>query len=800
MNTTVTTAPHRVARHAITSTALYRIGVLAVLLLATFLRFYALDGSSLWSDEGNTWAMLGRDFAAIAQAAAADIHPPGYYWMLKLWSLFFGSSAFAMRSFSAVAGVLTVLVVNRIGRRSAPDVRGRWLGLLAAFVAAVNPFQIYYSQEARMYMLLALESALLFWALLAMSQPHKDANNSATQRCKGAETQSDQSLNLPIFQSLIPQVVFVLAGIAGLWTHYSFPIILAAAGLAYIARWLHHRLRLSPATHQLSPITPSLARYLTLNALILLAFLPWLPVALPALLNWPKGGVAVSWLHGLMLTLRTLLFGPLRIVPEPLWPWLLVGALLPAAGLFALRRHWPALVLALWLLLPIALMAGFGLFTPAFLKFLLVASAAWCLLTAAPALVTPRIWPGALVITIFATALAVTTLPAYYADDAVRDNYRGIAAYLAAVGDPAQDLVVLNAPGQQEAWSYYDPGLPLLALPAQRPADPAQTTAALAAATADRRKVYALFWAADEADPGQIVERWLDAHAFKGLDAWQGNVRFVTYVLASNLATQPVVAPSFDGRIALVGQAQPSFPQQVVAGEPLLVQLQWQADTPVAESYAISVQLLDSRDQVIAQHDGLPAGGAHPTNQWPLGEVVTDNHALLVPFGAPPGAYRLAAALYDPATGLRLRAGSADYVELGEVEVVRAPSAPVDLLPMQQRVNQDFGGVTLVGYDTYRKGSAHAAGTPPAVGDLVHFTFYWQAPQALPAEWPRDATMTLRLGDQTLTAPLAGGTYPTAAWQPGELVRGDFDLFFDGTSRQPSLTVGDQMTRLAKLP
>ncbi|MBP8292729.1 MAG: glycosyltransferase family 39 protein, partial [Caldilineaceae bacterium] len=777
-------------------TVLYRIGVLAVLLLAAFLRFYALDQSSLWSDEGNTWAMLDRDFATIAQAAAADIHPPGYYWLLKLWSVLFGSSAYAMRSFSAVAGVLLVAVIALIGRRAAPGVRGRWLGLIAAFIAAVNPFQIYYSQEARMYMLLALESAVLFWALLAMSQPPTVEMNSTTQRRKDAKTQGDQSPNLTISQALVPQAVFVLAGIAGLWTHYSFPIILAAAGLAYLARWLHHRLAASP----LHPLTPSLARYVILNALVLLAFLPWLPVALPAVFNWPKGGAAVTWLDGILLTLRTLLFGPLRAVPEPLWPWLLIGALLPAAGLFALRRHWSALVLGLWLLLPVGLMAVFGLFTPAFLKFLLVASAAWCLLAAAPALVTPRIWPGALAIAAFAAALAATTLPAYYAGPMVRDNYRGIAAYLAAAGDRAADLVVLNAPGQQEVWAYYDPGLPVLALPAQRPADPAQTTAALAAATADRRKVYALFWATDEADPDQVVERWLDAHAFKGLDAWQGNVRFVTYALANNLTHQPVTAPPFGGRIALVGQAQPAFPQQVAAGEPLLVQLQWQADAPVAESYAVSVQLLDSRNQVIAQHDGLPAGGARPTNQWPPGEIVADNHAVLAPFGAPPGAYRLAVALYDPATGARLLAGSADSVELGEVEVVRAPSVPIDVLPMQQRVNQDFGGVTLVGYDAYRKGSAHAPETPLAAGDLAHFTFYWQAPPTMPADWPADATMTLRLGNETLTAPLAGGSYPTAAWQPGELVRGDFDLLFDGNSRRLTLTVGERVMELGELP
>src|SRR6266699_3543393 len=64
-----------------------------ILLLATFLRFYHLTTSSLWSDEGNTWALLGRSFSQIAHDAAADIHPPGYYWVLKVWTMLFGASA-----------------------------------------------------------------------------------------------------------------------------------------------------------------------------------------------------------------------------------------------------------------------------------------------------------------------------------------------------------------------------------------------------------------------------------------------------------------------------------------------------------------------------------------------------------------------------------------------------------------------------------------------------------------------------------------------------------------------------------
>ena len=162
--------------------------LIPILALAAFLRFYVLDASSLWSDEGNTWALIQRSFAQIARDAAADIHPPGYYWLLKLWSMPFGTSAFAMRSFSALCGILLVWVVYQIGLqlanspsalrpphpfvslRTSSAFRLPHSALLAALLAAINPFAIYYSQEARMYMLLALESAGLVWAVLEMGR------------------------------------------------------------------------------------------------------------------------------------------------------------------------------------------------------------------------------------------------------------------------------------------------------------------------------------------------------------------------------------------------------------------------------------------------------------------------------------------------------------------------------------------------------------------------------------------------------------------------------------------------------
>jgi hypothetical protein len=105
-----------------------------------------------------------------------------------------------------------------------------------------------------------------------------------------------------------------------------------------------------------------------------------------------------------------------------------------------------------------------------------------------------------------------------------------------------------------------------------------------------------------------------------------------------------------------------------------------------------------------------------------------------------------------------------------------------------------------VGYDLHRRGFSHAPETPLQPGDLLHVTLLWQAPDSLPAAWPADLTFRLRLGAQTLTAPLAGEAYPTGQWQAGDLVRGEFDLTFDGADDAPVLEVNGDRLPLQRLP
>ncbi|RME65963.1 MAG: hypothetical protein D6790_00980, partial [Caldilineae bacterium] len=343
---------------------------------------------------------------------------------------------------------------------------------------------------------------------------------------------------------------------------------------------------------------------------------------------------------------------------------------------------------------------------------------------------------------------------------------------------------------------------PVLALPQTRPPDPARVEQELAQALQGRARVFALFWATDQADPHGLVEGFLDRSAFKGLESWQGNVRFVIYRLANNLTCQTLAGgPRFDDFAALDAICTPEA-VRVAPGEVLPVGLRWRALAATERRYKVTLQLLDQRNQVVAQRDAEPVGGSRPTDDWTAGEIIADNHGIYVPPGAPPGAYRLILALYDSQTGQRLPvSGGEDHWSLGAVEVARSEQPlPPEIAPMQHRLNRRLGPVILAGYDLYKRGYAHAPRTPLVPGDALHVTLYWLAPDPLPEDWPDDLTFTLELGEQRITAPLAGGAFPTGSWRAGDLVRGEFDLMMEQNKRKLRLQVAGQDLRLGPIP
>lgn len=163
----------------------YAVGVAAITLLGAGLRFAALSAKSVWLDEAFSVWMAGHAPAEQwAWLVQIDHHPPLYYLLLYVWQGWFGDGPGAIRALSALCSVLVIPLFAGIGRMMG----GRSVGLAAALVLAVSPWQVRYAQEARMYGLLMLtvtgtlyaaacllvyspcKAARLVWPLLIMSQ------------------------------------------------------------------------------------------------------------------------------------------------------------------------------------------------------------------------------------------------------------------------------------------------------------------------------------------------------------------------------------------------------------------------------------------------------------------------------------------------------------------------------------------------------------------------------------------------------------------------------------------------------
>jgi MFS family permease len=125
---------------------------------AVILRFATLDVQSFAHDESVTPTRvlmpgLGDTLQAVVDSERSG---PVYYVLAWLWSKVFGMGEVGLRSLSAVVGALTIPVAYLI----ALELASRRAALLAASLAAVNPFLFWYSQHARSYGLYVLLSAL----------------------------------------------------------------------------------------------------------------------------------------------------------------------------------------------------------------------------------------------------------------------------------------------------------------------------------------------------------------------------------------------------------------------------------------------------------------------------------------------------------------------------------------------------------------------------------------------------------------------------------------------------------------
>jgi mannosyltransferase len=119
--------------------------------LSVFLRTRYLSGQ-FWMDEALSVGISSHSLTAIPGVLRHDGSPPLYYLVLHVWMSVFGSGESATHAMSLLFATLTIPV----GAWVAWSLFGLRAGLIAAVLFALNPFLTAYSQETRMYTLMAL--------------------------------------------------------------------------------------------------------------------------------------------------------------------------------------------------------------------------------------------------------------------------------------------------------------------------------------------------------------------------------------------------------------------------------------------------------------------------------------------------------------------------------------------------------------------------------------------------------------------------------------------------------------------
>ena len=139
--------------------------LIAIVILATALRVYHIDFQSIWLDEihtmneANPKIPLKELYNVIM---AGEQMPPLYFYSLYFLFKIFGYTTLVARVYSAIVGIVSVFSIYLLGK----EMINKKAGLFAALLLSVNSFHLYYSQDARPYMLFFLFTTFSFYNLI----------------------------------------------------------------------------------------------------------------------------------------------------------------------------------------------------------------------------------------------------------------------------------------------------------------------------------------------------------------------------------------------------------------------------------------------------------------------------------------------------------------------------------------------------------------------------------------------------------------------------------------------------------
>jgi 4-amino-4-deoxy-L-arabinose transferase-like glycosyltransferase len=619
--------------------------MMIIIMVGFFLRIFHLTTVPLRGDEAFSvqyWAGQPLNIS-LAKTATIEPHPLLTYAIFRGWGLIAGTSELAMRILPALIGLLGIPAIYAVGKRLA----NRQLGLLAALIFAIHPFEIWHAQDARNYAIWAGMSLVALWLGLRL-----------------LDKQRKQDWLLYTVAASLAANIF-----------YTELLTVAAFGLfVLIAYWGKWKAMFAWAS------AAAIATALSLGSFIIFQ----MPL-------FARGGytgtigttldTSQMWTH----FLPALSFGEITLPPETLtslWP---LVAIMLIAGLIILwdnnRRR--ALALTLLALLPLLLLTvistRLNIFTP---RYVLSTVPAFILIFANLLIYIAQQLPRK-VTTLIAIILlggwlfvSGTSLRNYYFDPAYAKarNWPALAHYLQQNTQP-NDLVIQSA--ADSAFGYYYHQVQAAEAPdIALPETPAQPTTDIESKLASYSQQKNTIWQVGQEFPDWpnvgTVRTWLDNHMQIILSGQAGELPYRVYknwqVASEEISNKTDAA--FENAAKLIGY-QIIYPPQ--NDENLTVWLYWKPLTTTASPLKVFVHLLGPVNPATgfplwSQDDRFPQNGRISTQTWSPDDIYRDIYTLPLK-NVPAGSYTLEVGFYNPDTNTRLKVDDSDSYILQSIEL-----------------------------------------------------------------------------------------------------------------------------------
>ncbi|MSP12594.1 MAG: hypothetical protein EXR62_06515 [Chloroflexi bacterium] len=766
---------------------------IAIICGAFALRLYALSGQSLWWDEAFSIQLARQPLTAIT---FGDFHPPLYHYLLHFWINLAGYGEFSARFFSVLAGILLLPVTYQAVRL----LFDHPTAVVTLVLLALSPAQWWYSQEARMYIWLALAFITLLWLYARIIHSQKPA---------------------PAWLWGIWALIEWLA----MFTHYFAVLGIIALNLLIVAQLL-----LGQSTYSFR--RKHLLQWFISTAIAVVVYLPWLWLAGARISSYAPEAAAPPVLQTFIFQIwqaylvgsPTLVGSEQRLVALG---YVLAGLLAAVSFVLLLRRSdRTSTFVVLWcaifpLLLAYILFQIRPGFTP---RHVIAYSIPWLILlargiTLAFAKIRPLpahhsgfrvawMWGSGVARNLLGAALLVLPLTlsllallrifsiAHYQ----RDNVRALAQDVTAQATSA-DVVLFDY--DDPAFTYYYRGQAQV-VTLNVGDDDTPLWDALISALRPGHQAFWISWHQADRDKRRLIPFVLAESGYlQSQQSYDTGLLFRRFALdktTAGLQLQPAVIDFGDLRLTT---AQTTTLGATGSGLP--VALQWQLVHQTGRNLKASLQLRDPFGRVVTLVDqplvsggpglgnidadnsdprtrGLAFAGqqtTRPLSLWQADESAINYYTLPLPPGLPPITYRLEVSVYDEggqALDIRDKAGApaGRDVFLGDVQVRRQsiglPDLWSDLHSQDLRIlhASPAPGLSLLGIylnDAVLQG-----------GGELWTRFLWQAQQNnLP-----DYTVHMRLVQEApgtsprIIAETGGkpvyGLYPTSRWIAQESV------------------------------